>query len=212
MKFKIIIFLFLGVVGLYIVIAIVSETNWSCASCHSQNHQSWLVSTHQTVNCRQCHINPGIEGALDAQWQGIKDLYVSITKGNEIPSHVDPIPISSKNCRDCHSAILYFNEIGWEDLPENSLKRQGFIMAHYLHINKYFLECVDCHRGIVHRNPKKIDKYVTNWPFTKNDCGPCHDGQFSDRFQINISDLEDKQNCIICHPAYTPPPDYEEEY
>ena len=63
--------------------------------------------------------------------------------------------------------------------------------------------------GIVHRDPNKIGKYSINWPFMHNDCGVCHDGKYWDRFETEVTDLEDNKKCTVCHPTYEPPPDYE---
>jgi len=137
MKIRFLLAIVITIVGLYIATVRISESNFSCGFCHNEQKRSWSVSSYQSINCRSCHIDPGIAGFLKAQKMGLNDLFVSITKGNEIKPHEKPIPISNQNCKGCHSAILHFNEMGWEDLPENSLKGQGLIVAHRTHIEKY---------------------------------------------------------------------------
>ena len=211
MKLKIILICFGGLILLYGIVAKVSESNFSCSYCHEEQSNTWKVSTHKNNNCRECHIDPGVSGAVHAQTSGIKNLFIALTKGVEIKPHENPLPISTKNCTNCHGAILYINEIGFEDLPENSLKGQSLRISHRIHVEKYNVECVECHRGIVHRDPGKIGKYKTNWPLMHKDCGVCHDGRFWDRFQIEVTDLADKGKCTVCHPTYEPPPVYEGE-
>jgi len=211
MKFKTIAVIFFGIILLYGVTAKVSESNWACGACHSSQHERWAVSSHQSIDCRQCHIDPGVSGAVDAQINGIGNLFTAVIHGTDIQPHKDPIPVSTENCMGCHAGILHFTEMGYEDLPDNSLKGQGLIIAHRTHVEKYNMNCVDCHRGIVHRDPDEIAKYPLNWPFMHIDCGPCHRGAFMERFQVVVTDLEDRSKCTTCHPYYEPPPDYEEE-
>lgn len=196
--------LFSFVILLYGSTVTISETNTSCGSCHSDQKLSWEKSTHVSINCIDCHIEPGIEGAIKAQIQGVKDLYVSITRGNDLTPHDDPLPISSENCRGCHAGILYYNEMAWEDLPDNSLKGQGLKMSHRLHIETAKLDCVDCHRGITHRDPEIAGKYKTNWPLMHTDCGRCHNGNLIERFNKTLTDVDDitKKSCISCHPYF----------
>ncbi len=185
----------------------VAKSDFACGSCHTDQHRSWKVSSHKNVNCRDCHVEPGIAGALKGQAQGVRDLLVALTRGTHITPHEDPLPISTQNCRDCHGAILFVNELGYEDLPENSLKGQGLVIGHRAHIEKYGMECVECHRGVVHRDPDAVGKYKTNWPLMKKDCGRCHDGTFSRRFQLTVSSVDNRKNCTVCHPYYVAPPD-----
>ena len=198
---------------LYWTAAKVSEANFACGYCHKEQNERWKQSTHKSVHCKDCHIEPGISGELDAQLNGVKNLFVAVTKGVHIQPHEKPLPISTENCRSCHAAILYVNEIGYNDLPDNSLRGQSLQISHRAHVEKYTIDCVECHRGVVHNDPEKIGKYKTNWPFMHNDCGVCHDGKYWERFKIEVTDLEDQGKCNVCHPTYEPPPNYDaEEY
>lgn len=207
MKLKITVLIVIGVIFIYVTAAKVSESNFACGYCHTLQDKRWIVSTHMDVNCRECHIDPGVSGAFDAQVNGIQNLFVAVTKGTDIQPHEDPIPVSSENCMSCHAAIYLVTEIGWEDLPDNSLKVQGLKIGHRIHVETYDMMCVECHRGVVHRDPTEIGKYEINLPLMHKDCGPCHDGKFSDRFQVEVTDLEDKEKCMVCHPYYDLLPD-----
>lgn len=195
----------LGLIILYIGAVRLSESDYACGKCHSAEKESWAVSTHKTVHCRDCHIDPGMSGEIKAQLRGMRNLWVSITKGNEVTPHEDPIPISTENCFSCHAAVLYVNEIGFVDLPDNSLKGQSMTIAHRTHVSKYNIECVECHRGVVHRNPEDIGKFATNWPLMHKDCGVCHDGKYWERFEVEVTDVYDQAKCTVCHPTYEPP-------
>jgi hypothetical protein len=147
-------------------------------------------------------VDPGASGLLEAQIKGVGNLWIAVTRGTDIQPHEEPLPISTENCIGCHAGILYVNEIGFEDLPENSLKGQSLKVSHRLHVEEYKIDCVECHRGIVHRDPGDIGKYETNWPFMHKDCGVCHNGQYWERFDIELTDVEGEENCIVCHPTY----------
>lgn len=198
-------FILAVIVVLYGTTVKVSESNSACGFCHTHEHERWEVSTHKVNDCRDCHIEPGISGALEAQFNGLQNLFVAVFKGTDIQPHEDPLPISTQNCLGCHGAIMYITELGFEDLPDSKLLDQSLKISHRTHLEKYKIDCVECHRGVVHNNPEEKGKYKTNWPFMKKDCAACHNGEFSDRFQVDVSGVEDKTKCIVCHPAYIPP-------
>ncbi|MCP4725518.1 MAG: hypothetical protein GY863_10800 [bacterium] len=209
MKYKLVSIVIISLVFIYAVTIQVAESNWACGSCHDQEHERWTLSTHETVDCTQCHVDPGIGGSIDAQINGIGNLLTAVTSGNDIQPHDDPIPVSTQNCMGCHASILRVNEIGYEDTPDNSLKGQGLKISHNTHITTYKMDCVECHRGIVHKDPEFVGKYETNWPFMHNDCGPCHDGEYSERFKVEVTSIDEQEKCITCHPYYQPPPGYD---
>jgi len=193
---------------LYIATVQVSESNFGCGACHKNQHERWFQGTHKKVNCRDCHIDPGMTGAVKAQIDGIPHVFITLIRGSEIPPHEEPLPISTENCMSCHAAIYLVTELGWEDLPNNSLKVQGLKIGHRIHVEKYKMDCVECHRGVVHRDPETIGKYTKNFPFMHTDCKSCHDGKYHERFEIEVTDLEDRSKCIVCHPYFEPPPEY----
>jgi nitrate/TMAO reductase-like tetraheme cytochrome c subunit len=206
-----------SIVILYGTTVKVSESNFACGSCHTLQNETWHISTHKNIDCTGCHIESGMSGAIEAQVTGVKNLFIAVFSGIDTltreKAHEPPLPISTQTCMSCHGAILYYNELGYEDIPENNtLQGQGLLIAHRSHIEKHSVLCVECHRGITHRDPDDIRKYKTNWPFMTKDCEPCHDGKFSDRFQVEVTSLEDKKKCIVCHPTIAPPPEDEYEY
>ncbi|MFC1555378.1 cytochrome c3 family protein [candidate division KSB1 bacterium] len=210
MKKKSILIIIAGIFIIYGATVKVSESNMACGYCHTDQHLTWDKGTHKTVDCKGCHIDPGIGGAFNAQMGGVKNLLIAMTKGTEIQPHEEPLPISTENCMGCHAAILYFNELGFLDIPEyNTLQGQGLAIGHRIHVEKHTIACVECHRGIVHRDPDDIRKYETNWPFMHKDCVACHDSERMERFDMVVFGLEDKKECIRCHPVIVPPPDDE---
>ncbi len=210
MKLKTFSIIITGIIFVYLITVKVSESNMACGTCHDNEHLRWKTSSHKTIDCIDCHIDPGMSGAVDAQVKGIGNLFTAVFKGTDIQPHEAPVPVSTQNCLGCHASILRVNEIGWGDLPENTLKGQGLKIGHSTHVEKYTIDCVECHRGIIHRDPNKYRRYPVNWPFMNKDCMVCHDGNYSERFKVEVTDVEDKGKCTVCHPYYEPPPDYEQ--
>jgi hypothetical protein len=171
-----------------------------CATCHPKMVKHWSSSTHGTVACRQCHVEPGMKGAVEDKVHGLHNVYVALTQGVNLTEHETPLPINSDLCLGCHNGILYLNELGYQDLPDNSLKSDGLAVGHRLHVEKHGIDCVWCHRGTVHRDPEIVGKYAFNMPFHE-DCRACHDGQHHDLFDLTIFDCEDPNSCFKCHPT-----------
>lgn len=194
--------------GLVLVLAVVlvrvSEADAVCGSCHGNLKERWVHSTHKENHCRDCHVEPGVKGQFKAKTDGLHNLWVSITQGNEIQPHADPVPIQTTQCLACHAGVLRNNEVGQADLPSNALWDQGLRMAHRVHVEKYEISCVECHRGVTHRDPEDEGKYATNRPLMHQDCGVCHDGRYWERFKTPVSDLNDPARCIVCHPRIQP--------
>ena len=196
-----------AVVVLYAATIKVSQTNFACGTCHTPEHARWVESTHKSVDCTECHLNPGLAGNIDGQGKVLRWWFATVTGwGVNIEPHEDPIPIATANCKRWHSAIFYFNELGFDDLPETLLETLGLRMAHRVHIEQNNMNCVDCHRGIVHRDPADVGTYTTNWPLMYNDCGKCHNGEHIERFDKTLVSVEDFDQCLYCHPMLPEPP------
>ena len=197
----------LQIIGLLMVLGVVVAVSGAwvytdspnfCARCHPNMVQHWRSSTHQTVKCIQCHVDPDMKGALGAKVHGLYNVWVSVTKGITLTEHEIPLPINSARCLSCHRAILRLNEVGYLDLPDNNLKSDGLAVGHRIHVEKHGIDCVWCHRGIVHRDPAIVGKYAFNMPLHQ-DCRACHNGQYLQAYDITLPDCDDPESCIQCH-------------
>lgn len=188
---------------------VATDSSQSCTWCHGEHGKQWASSTHKAVECVDCHIQPGIGGAVKAKVQGLQNLYVSVIRGNEVKRGETPVFVDTKNCIECHGGILYLNELGFADLPNNSLKVDGLVMAHRKHVEKHKIDCIWCHRGTVHRDPEIVGKYPFNMPL-HSDCDVCHNGEYLKEYDMTLPKRSDENECIICHPTYEPQPPDEE--
>ena len=192
------------VVTVLIALHVVTDATASCIWCHGEHGQLWAASTHKTVDCVECHVDPGIGGAVHAKLRGARNVFVSIARGNEVEPGEEPLPVSTENCFACHAGVLRVNEMGYQDLPANSLKADGLVMDHRVHVEKHGIDCVWCHRGTVHRDPAIAGKYEFNMPL-HGDCRACHNGEYIEQFDMTLPHVEDKSGCTDCHPTYEGP-------
>ena len=192
------------VAGAFSGVYVATDATAFCIWCHPTHGQGWATSTHKTVDCVDCHVDLGIKGAVGAKIHGLRNTFVALVRGSDVEAGEDPLPISSENCFACHSGILRFNEMGYEDLPDNSLKVDGLVMGHRIHVEKHKIDCVWCHRGTVHRDPTIVGKYDFNMPL-HGDCQKCHNGEYMEQFDMTVPHVEDKAECTMCHPTYEGP-------
>ncbi|MDP4103525.1 MAG: NapC/NirT family cytochrome c [Bacillota bacterium] len=155
-----------------------------CNSCHEMNPEAetWKVSTHSQVACKECHIQPGIINEAKAKINGLDQVYQKVTDNYTAPIKIkDPIPNSV--CEKCHNM-------------KNKTTAQTVngivVIPHQKHLEKGVL-CVQCHYNVVHGgisegketlkseydkwNSAQAKQVVYNDSFIKpkmEDCIKCH--------------------------------------
>ncbi|MFC1553987.1 cytochrome c3 family protein [candidate division KSB1 bacterium] len=199
MNRKTLILIVISVFLLYGLTIPVSESNYVCSSCHSDKHDQWDQSTHLSINCCDCHVEEGYPGTFKAQVKGIRNIFIAATKGVNISPHEDPVPLPINNCKKCHAAILLITELMYPDSLKEVRLGQGLIINHSLHIEKYEMKCVDCHRKIIHFDPMERENYNSEKAYLHLRCLPCHDGEYWERFQIEVTSIKNMMKCNICH-------------
>lgn len=117
-----------------------------CAKCHEITPYvtTWRESTHKTINCFACHIQPGFSNYLARKVRGLREVYVHFSTSNPVPK----AEMTSAICLSCHAnggAGSRFNNI-----PE-AKETTNFTFSHQLHLkNSSLSDCLTCHRGVVH--------------------------------------------------------------
>ncbi len=191
-----------------------------CASCHNirPSYESWLVSSHKTVTCVDCHVRPTVEGYLqDKVIVGLRDVAIYVF-GTPTDPHNLQATVSSEVCLGCHQAILRVSEIAVRDLPP-PVKDVGLIMSHRKHIEAFAKRdkgegCTTCHSRVVHEKPIKgypiviprghvasdPKPYYPDHPegtklraVALADCFRCHDGKTTHEGKVL------SKKCEICH-------------
>lgn len=110
-----------------------AESPQMCGSCHSmtEEHASWMVSSHKKLNCTDCHLpHESLAGTLMAKAQtGMKDAYHEVRR--DYPAHIklsaEGREIVDKNCLRCH---------------ENTVEKVSMQGAGQ--------DCVKCHSSVAH--------------------------------------------------------------
>ncbi len=51
-----------------------TDSSTYCGTCHPKMAEHWGLSTHRTVACRQCHIEPGMKGAIEGKVTGLHNI------------------------------------------------------------------------------------------------------------------------------------------
>jgi cytochrome c nitrite reductase small subunit len=191
-----------------------------CASCHTiaPSYESWVQSSHKSVECVTCHVRPGIEGFLhDKVYAGLKDSAIHLF-GTPPDPHNLQARVDSHVCLDCHHAILRVSEIAVRDLPK-PVKDVGLIMSHRAHMTAFEKRgqgegCTTCHSRVVHDRPIKgypiviprghveadNASYPTGHPdgtalhkAATADCFRCHDGKTTYEGRVL------SRKCETCH-------------
>lgn len=127
-----------------------------CGSCHEMGsfYQTWNTSAHKSVDCIDCHSEPGVQGLIKVKVKGLKELYVHMTSSNINPkAHENDI-----NCYNCHQGKVSTN-------VDQALSRAT---PHTVKHIQNGLTCLTCHSGLVH-NAK-----TNNLVPSRDTCVTCH--------------------------------------
>jgi hypothetical protein len=120
--------------------------------------QSWRKSTHSTVPCASCHIEPGPLGFVSFAAKAIPDFYSQLIEGPK-STNLLTVPTTAA-CRKCHTN---YREVS----PNGDLK-----IPHRAHVAILNIGCPFCHRNLVH----SVNAKGFNTP-SMTTCLVCHNGK-----------------------------------
>ncbi len=152
-----------------------------CVTCHYMQpfYDSWRQSTHNKVECIECHFAPGLKGAVAGKLNGLVQLvkYTSLTYKKSRPW----AEISDESClrTGCHETRLLKGRVNY---------KEGVVFDHAPHLGELKrgkkLRCTSCHSQIVQ------GKHIT---VTETACYLCH-------FKTEDGGIVPKQGeCTVCH-------------
>ncbi|WNF36645.1 NapC/NirT family cytochrome c [Bacillaceae bacterium IKA-2] len=116
-----------------------TSTSTFCSSCHMMAPQAltWEASSHSSVDCKDCHIAPGLQNTVDAKISGLWELYHTVTDTYVAPIRM-PSLIPDESCLTCHN------------MDNRVVSASGdIIIDHQIHDEKN-VNCVTCHDGVAH--------------------------------------------------------------
>jgi hypothetical protein len=94
-----------------------AETNSFCGQvCHTPMEPQAVahrLSPHSEIDCVQCHVAPGVAGAVTAKMNGTRQLWGILTNhyAKPIPSPRDRLPVPAVTCQGCHAPVNPDREI-----------------------------------------------------------------------------------------------------
>jgi hypothetical protein len=144
-----------------------------------QRVDNWSKSTHSKISCVQCHVNPGVGGYLSFAARSIPAFYSQLFQGPNTTNLFQPP--SKKACQKCHTNYRSVSPSG------------DLLIPHRAHVEVLGLECVVCHKNLVHAPNKR----GFNRPEMQT-CLQCHNGD-------KASD-----KCVDCHTRKETPPTHKQ--
>lgn len=133
-----------------------------------QPYTTWASSVHAKVSCQQCHVAPGPVPQTIYSVRMLGEFYLSLL----LPSREPGLLATPTNasCQNCHIDLRTVSPRGDVKIP------------HRAHVNVLKLQCIQCHRFLVHKT-----NAAGNHHPTMSTCLKCHDGKTA------------KNGCPTCH-------------
>lgn len=185
-----------------------------CPTCHYMEpfYNSWKSSTHNKIQCTECHFEPGLEGTIKGKMNGLVQIvnYVSTSYKKRKPWA--DIPDNTCSRSDCHAK---------QSIQDTTYETKGILFNHKHHLSELKrgkkLKCTSCHSQIVQGSHMQVT-YATcfNCHFHKSDdpehkfdklanCTTCHDLSNKSKEQLASMKynhnmvVETKTECSSCH-------------
>jgi len=146
----------------------------------SARMDSWRNSTHARMGCVSCHVEPGLKGYVNYGLAAIPDFYSQLFFGAKTTNMFSPPTVAA--CQKCHTN---FREVS----PGGDLK-----IPHKAHVVVLKMNCVDCHKNLVHSN----NRQGFNRPEMQT-CLKCHNGDKA------------SNKCVDCHTQKITPPTHKQK-
>lgn len=129
-------------------------------SAYAPAYESWATSTHASISCRQCHIEPGIVARSTHSARMLGEFYLAFLPISHEPELLGR-PVNDA-CLMCHMDLRTVSTKGDLNIP------------HRAHIDMLEMECVDCHDHLVH----EPGPHGATTPSMAG-CLTCHDGEMA---------------------------------
>ena len=157
-------------------------------TCHVMKaaYESWKVSEHKDLSCLACHATDGEVPAPYLSFQGLKQAYSYVMRGEGEHPRVRPV-INDLSCAasGCHTGQDFLKK------ESDFAKKEGIRFIHLSHKVKAFDKKVDFLAKVGETNEVARAKSV---PGHELHCDTCHLHQsVSNHFEVP------KEICFLCH-------------
>ncbi|MDD5362191.1 MAG: cytochrome c3 family protein [Ignavibacteria bacterium] len=185
-----------------------------CPTCHYMEpfYQSWKTSSHNKVQCVQCHFEPGLEGKIKGKLNGLVQIVSYVSTSYKKRKPWADIPDNTCSRPECHAS---------QSTQDTVYETKGILFNHKHHLQELRrgkkLKCTSCHSQIVQGSHMQVT-YSTcfNCHFHKSDdpehkydklanCTTCHNLEKKSKEQLaamkynHTAVLETKTECSSCH-------------
>lgn len=154
-----------------------------CPTCHYMEpfYQSWKTSSHNKVECVQCHFEPGLEGKIKGKLNGLVQIVNYISSSYKKRKPWADIPDNTCARSGCHENQAFKDTV---------YVTKGINFNHKHHLQELKrgkkLKCTSCHSQIVQGSHMQVT-YTT--------CFNCHFKKSDDPEHK----LDKLSNCKTCH-------------
>ncbi|MCX6160136.1 MAG: NapC/NirT family cytochrome c [Ignavibacteriae bacterium] len=185
-----------------------------CPTCHYMEpfYQSWKTSSHNKINCVECHFEPGLSGKIKGKMNGLVQIVSYVSRSYKKRKPWADIPDNTCSKSGCHDR---------QASNDTTYDFGGISFSHKNHLTGQkrgkTLKCTSCHSQIVQGSHIQVTTTTCfNCHFKKSDdpehkydklteCTKCHDWKHkteeqlaSLRYNHNIVVKNDIQ-CNSCH-------------
>ncbi len=211
--------LFTGIWFAFLIILLAVSAEYTsrpafCPTCHYMEpfYQSWKTSSHNKVECVQCHFEPGLEGKIKGKLNGLVQIVNYISSSYKKRKPWADIPDNTCARSGCHENQAFQDTV---------YVTKGINFNHKHHLQELKrgkkLKCTSCHSQIVQGSHMQVT-YTTcfNCHFKKSDdpehkfdklsnCKTCHSldkktpEQLASMRYNHTSVIEKKIECNGCH-------------
>ncbi|MHB1126261.1 MAG: NapC/NirT family cytochrome c [Bacillota bacterium] len=153
-----------------------------CATCHMMKPEiyTWEASSHNRVQCVQCHVEPEVNTPLNYRLFKAKEWYAAIT-GNYGLVIQATSPIPDGTCTQCHN------------MKNRNLTPSGDLIVPHSKHAEIGINCTMCHTGVAHGNiSKKRVTFRTDYA--------SWDESIAKNIMSDVKNLRpDMDTCMRCH-------------
>ena len=211
--------LFTGIYFVIFVIFFAASAEYTsrpsfCPTCHYMEpfYNSWKSSTHNKIQCTECHFEPGLTGTIKGKLNGLVQIVNYVATSYKKRKPWADIPDNTCSRSDCHAK---------QSIQDTTYETKGILFNHKHHLSELRrgkkLKCTSCHSQIVQGSHMQVT-YATcfNCHFHKSDdpehkydklanCTTCHnlydktkEQLASMKYNHNVI-VESKMECTGCH-------------
>ncbi len=180
--------LFSGIYFVIFVIVLAATAEYTsrpsfCPTCHYMEpfYNSWKSSSHNKIQCVQCHFEPGLEGKIKGKLNGLVQIVSYVSTSYKKRKPWADIPDNTCSREGCHVN---------QSIQDTVYETKGILFNHKHHLSELRrgkkLKCTSCHSQIVQGSHMQV---------TYGTCFNCHFHK-SDDPEHKYDKLA---NCQTCH-------------